>query len=153
MRVNAFLALLSFVISACNLLPSSKLGIGIPVEYVASGVCAGVEITSNNGVVTGIAYDYSKEGKNDGVTFVSGQPVRIPEPKPQATTRYAMGTEPASGGQQLAVDVTWKCLTNKQPVSIRFMYTVGGSIEKGLKITENPASPNGFDVVVTDFPR
>lgn len=156
MRAKLFLAVLGFSVVACNLLKFPMPFGGIPVEYIAHDVCAGVQITSNNDVARAIGFDESKEGRNDIVFLRKAQAIRIPDPKPQATTWYRMNTEPnyVYPDQKLSLDLTWKCLPDKEPRTVQFTTsTVGEKIERGLRITENASSPNGFDIAIIDFPR
>lgn len=52
-------------------------------------------------------------------------------------------------GNSAEIDLTWRCLPNKQPLRVQFTFTYYG--RKLLRITENPASPHGFDIEVVDL--
>lgn len=145
---SLLLLILALVVSSCDL--RAILPVGIPLEYTSAGICSGVELTDNNGNITAIARLDPDSPK--GIEVKRGQAVRIPDPG-AGVTKYNFGRDPASASSQIAADVEWRCLPDKPPVRVQFSYTVGANPQKGLKITENAASPNGFDIVVQDFPK
>jgi hypothetical protein len=154
MKSKWFLGLLLLVSTGCMF---GRFGAAIPVRYQSGGICSGIELTSHHEDVSGISYDSQKEGKSGRVDLVKDRPARIPDPNPSPqVTWYGMGSGPAYSGQQFVADLTWKCLPDKQPARVRFVYTAGqrgekGLVHKGLQISENAASPHGFDIEVTEF--
>lgn len=129
----------------CYTVPSTE------AEYTSKGVCSGVELTTNNQKITGISYMYSTEGRTDSVLLTPGQPVRIPDPNPEPRpTYYGLGFDgPVRNSAE--VDLTWRCLPDKSPLRVQFIYYVSQFPKKGLRITENPASPHGFDIEVVNL--
>lgn len=148
MRQKLMLTILSVAITGCPLVANP---VAVPVDYVkaGAGVCAGVELTVYQGGIENVFLDRSASGgKNEGVFTPQGVPVRLPDPDP-GTSRYYLAKSNNSGAVTVALDLAWRCLPDKRP----FRVQLNGSETRGLKITENPASPYGFDVVVQDIPR
>ena len=50
----------------------------------------------------------------------------------------------------IEVDLTWRCLPDREQLRMRFTH-YDSQIRKILRITENPASPHGFDIEVVDL--
>lgn len=146
MKARWLFLILAIILAGCELTLSYYVSV-TEVEYTSKGVCSGVELTTNNPKITGIGYMYSTEGRDDSVRLTPGQPMRIPDPNPEPRrTKYMLGFD-GPVLKSAEVDLTWRCLPDKQPLRVQFTYYVGQS----LRITENPASAHGFDIEVVDF--
>lgn len=150
MKFYRLFPLLAVAATSCQLQLSYYVSV-TEAEYTSKGVCSGVELTTNNQKITSIGYLYRTEGRADSVRLTPGQPVRIPDPNPEPRrTSYILGFDgPVRNSAE--VDLTWRCLPDKQPLGVQFTYYGGQSTIKGLRITENPASRHGFDIEVVDF--
>lgn len=150
MKFHWLFPTLAVASAACEL----ELSYYVPVtqaEYTSNGVCSGVELTNNNEKNRGIGYLYRTEERTDAVVLTPGQPVRIPDPNPQPRkTYYILGFD-YSERNSAEVDLTWRCLPDKQPLRLQFTFYSKQRPLKGLRITENPTSPHGFNIDVVDF--
>lgn len=156
MRIKLIvLMVLALVIGGCDL--RGLLPIGVPVRYMASGVCAGVELTDKNGGIVGISLhrfsgvDYPLSDPSQGVVLRRDQPVRIPDPGPTSTGYMLSYRDFVRVGDSFTVDLEWKCLPDKQPLRIQQTFTSG--VGSGFVITENVALPAGLEIVAQDPSR
>lgn len=146
------LIVLALVIAGCDL--RSLLPIGVPVRYMAAGVCDEVEVTDKNGGIVGISLhrfsgvDYPLSDPSQGVVLRKDQPVTIPHPGPTSTGYMLSYRDFVRVGDSFTIDLEWRCLPHKEPLRIRQTFTSG--VGKGFVITENAALPAGLEIVVQD---
>jgi len=139
-----FLSPLVLVLTACPVL-SFEYAPNIPIEYKATGTCLGVELTNN--IADGQwSIRYIRRAEPNSTNLPLGQAVRVPDPNPSPElTMYAISREQMRVGSRFEVDLTWRCLPDRQPERVQFSYLHASDL--GLVITEDASLASGLRIV------
>lgn len=137
------LTVLALLLTACPVF-SFHNAPAIPIEYRAAGVCQGVELTNNNADGRWSIH-YMRRPEPHNTNLPSGQAVRVPDPNPSPElTLYVISRELMRIGSEFEVDLSWRCLPDKQPERVRFTYRW---TREGLVITEDASLASGLRIV------